>query len=456
MEAPRVKQAVLEADSEHVHERLQATAGLGPAVFNVVLVAWFWGRWTELVTLVAVALVLFFGNVVLAERIARRSSRAVAETVRLVFNVVGISVGGVVAHWHPLLWIFVPYNMLWFSGVDPWVRVRTGLYLGLVAGVALATGAEPGMTLAFMLLSIFGYVLTEKRTSLLLGVVGQTLQQREELEKAHRALELAHGELEHAHQELQQLHQRALEQERLSSLGMLAAGVAHEINNPMSFVTSNVNSMLRDLRDEPNLSELMKEYVDDVLPATLDGIKRVNTIVGDLRRFARGDPEAHTAYDLDAEVETALRIAQGQLSHVRVEKELGGVGRSVGRPRQLVQVLVNLLVNAGQATASGGLVRISTRRDAQHIHVEVRDTGTGMSEETKRHLFEPFFTTKPSGEGTGLGLSVVHGIVKSHGGRIEVESEEGKGTCFKLRLPLVPPLLQYEPSTDGGMRRRRG
>jgi signal transduction histidine kinase len=277
--------------------------------------------------------------------------------------------------------------------------------------------------------------------------------QREELEKAHGELEKTHQELEKAHRELQQLHQRAVERDKLSSLGMLAAGVAHEINNPMSFVTSNVNSMLRDLRDEPNLSEVMKEYVDDVLPATLDGIKRVNSIVADLRRFARGDPEAHTAYELDAEVETALRIAHGQLVHVRVEKELSAMGTMVGRPRQIVQVLVNLLVNAGQATASGGLVRVSTHRDANAVYISVRDTGTGMSEATKQRLFEPFFTTKPAGEGTGLGLSVVHGIIKSHGGRIEVESEEGKGTCFTIRLPVVPPIPHFESPTDAARRR---
>ncbi|HZH18321.1 MAG TPA: ATP-binding protein [Archangium sp.] len=458
----QAKQAVLEADPEQFHPGIQLVAGLGPVVFNAALFIWFWGQWSVLFVLAGVWAVLAFVNVLLVEWVARRRGRAMAETVRMLANLVGGVVGGTATHWHPLAWVFVPYCLLLFSGMDRWVRYRTAVYLGLVATAALLSGAEAGMALAFVLLGVFGFLVSEKRITALRGVLGQVLSQREELEKAHRELEKAHralarthGELETAHQELTQMHQRALEQERLSSLGMLAAGVAHEINNPMSFVTSNVNSMLRDLRDEPNLSDLMKEYVDDVLPATLDGIKRVNTIVGDLRRFARGDPEAHTSYDLDAEVETALRIVHGQLSHVRVEKDLGGVGRSMGRPRQLVQVMVNLLVNAGQATASGGLVRISTRRDAQHIHVEVRDTGTGMSEETKRHLFEPFFTTKPSGEGTGLGLSVVHGIVKSHGGRVEVESEEGKGTCFKLRLPLVPPLLQYEPSTDGGMRRRK-
>jgi signal transduction histidine kinase len=451
----QAKQDVLEEDPEQFHPGLQLVAGLGPVVFNVALFIWFWGQWSVLFVLAGVWAVLAFVNVRLVEWVTRRSSRAMAETVRMLANLAGSVVGGVATHWHPLAWVFVPYCLLLFSGMDRWVRHRTALYLGLVVVAALLSGADPGIALAFVLLAVFGFLVSENRITALRGVLGQVLRQREELQKAHRALALTHGELEAAHQELKQLHQRALEQERLSSLGMLAAGVAHEINNPMSFVTSNVNSMLRDLRDEPNLSEAMKEYVDDVLPATLDGIKRVNTIVGDLRRFARGDPEAHTSYDFDAEVETALRIAHGELSHVRVEKDLGGVGRSVGRPRQLVQVLVNLLVNAGQATASGGLVRIRTRRDGEAILVEVHDTGTGMSEETKRHLFEPFFTTRPAGEGTGLGLSVVHGIVKSHGGHIEVESEVGKGTCFKLRLPLVPPLLQYEPSTDGGMRRRK-
>jgi signal transduction histidine kinase len=445
----QAKPSVLEADPEQVHQGLQAIVFLGPAVFNVVLVVWFWGQWSRMFTLLAVSVLLTVINWVIAEWIARRSGRALAETVRMFANVAGLAVSGSVSHWHALVWIFVPYNMLWFHGLDRWVRLRRAVYLGLVAVVALLTEAEPGTTLAFCLLGLFGYLVSEKRATLLRGVLGQALQQREELEKAHR-------ELEAAHQELQQMHQRALEQERLSSLGMLAAGVAHEINNPMSFVTSNVNAMLRDMRDERNLSEVMKEYVDDVLPATLDGIKRVNTIVADLRRFARGDPEAHTGYDFDTEVETALRIAHGQLGHVRVETDLGGVGHAVGRPRQIVQMLVNLLVNAGQATASGGRVRITTRRDSDCVRVEVRDTGTGMSEETKRHLFEPFFTTKPAGEGTGLGLSVVHGIVKSHGGRIEVESEPGQGTCFTIRLPLAPPLLQYEPSTDGGMRRRGG
>lgn len=434
------KQAVGETDPEQVHRGIQPIASLGPLALNIALVVWFWGRWHVVLGLTSICVGLTLFLLLFIERIARRLGRATAESVRVLANAAGIAVGGVLTHWSPLVWVFVPYNMLWFHGMDRWVRPRMALYLVAVDAVALSTGSSGELALAFNLFSISAYLVSEKRASLLREMLGGMLRQREELEKAH--------------QELQQLHRRALERERLSSLGMLAAGVAHEINNPMSFVTSNVHSMLRDLHDEQDLSELLKEYRDDVLPATLDGIKRVNAIVADLRRFARGDPEAHCSYDLDAEVETALRIAHGQLGHVRVEKELGGAGRLVGRPRQIVQVLVNLLVNAGQATASGGLVRVTTRRERDAVRVEVRDTGTGMTEETKHHLFEPFFTTKPAGEGTGLGLSVVHGIMKSHGGRIEVESAPGQGTCFILWLPLVPPLLEYEPSTDGGMRRR--
>jgi signal transduction histidine kinase len=286
-------------------------------------------------------------------------------------------------------------------------------------------------------MGIFGYLVSEKRLTLLRESLEQTLRQREALEKAH--------------QELQQLHQRAIEQERLSSLGLMAASVAHEINNPMSFVTSNIGSMLEELREGRDLPELVKEYVEDLLPATLDGARRVNSIVSDLRRFSRGGFEEHVDYDFDEEVRMALRIARVQLGHVKVEQALGEVGRVVGRPRQFVQVLVNLLVNAGQATAPGGVVSLITRRQGERVRVEVRDTGTGMSEETKQHLFEPFFTTKPPGLGTGLGLSVVHGIIKSHGGRIEVASELGKGTCFILDLPRVPP-LPAEDNSGGELR----
>jgi signal transduction histidine kinase len=422
---------------EQLNTSVQRIAGPAAFIINLALVVSFWGQWRVVATVVAVALVLAPFNMVVLERFARRSSPVRVEALRMAANMVGIIALGIATRWSVLVWVFVPHNMLWSFGSARWVRQRMVLYLVAMNGVALATGARPDMALAFSLIGIFGYVVSEKRGTMMFGMLEQVLAQRAEVEKAH--------------QELQHMHQRALEQERLSSLGLMAASVAHEINNPMSFVTSNVSSMLKDLRAEPHLSDVMKEYADEVLPDTLDGIKRVNSIVSDLRRFSRGGFDGHVDYDFDAEVKMALRIARIQLHHVRLEQELAPVGTVVGRPRQLVQVLVNLLVNAGQATPPGGVVRLTTRHEGMWVRVEVRDTGTGMSEETKQHLFEPFFTTKPPGVGTGLGLSVVQGIIKSHGGRIVVESELGQGTCFTLELPRVPP-LQPEGTSSGELK----
>jgi signal transduction histidine kinase len=336
---------------------------------------------------------------------------------------------GLIAGWSLLLWSYVPFAMLWFYGMDAFGRTRALVYLVVMDSAALLSGCDPFQPVAFSLLGVLVFRLTEKRAELLQQSLEHIIDQREQLAQAEVRLRV--------------LHERAFEQEKLSSLGMMAAGVAHEINNPMAFVTSNVTSLFKDLKRQPALPEPLKEYVDEVLPETLNGIQRVNAIVSDLRRFARGDPEIYAEYDLNAEAQTALRIAQGQLSHCELEVQLGEVGLVVGRPRQIVQVLVNLLANAGQATAAGGAVRLSTRLEGQGVCVEVRDAGTGMTQETLRNLFQPFFTTKPPGMGTGLGLAVAHGIVTGQGGRIEVESELGKGSCFTVHLPREayrPPL----------------
>jgi signal transduction histidine kinase len=412
-------------DPEQVHRGLQAIGGVGSLAVNISLIAWFWGQWAPVITVLVMASLMTVANVWFLERLARRLSREVVETIRTVLNVVGISVTGHFTAWSPILWIFVSYNMLWYHGLDRWMRPRTALYLVVLNAVALMDGSRPELALAFSILGIFGYLLAERRAALLSGALEKVLEQRARLEQAH--------------EEMRRMHSRAIEQEKLSSLGMMAAGVAHEINNPMSFVASNLHLLQKDLQAEPVLSEALKEHRDEVLPAALEGIKRVNGIVADLRRFARGDPELFVEYDLNAEVRMALRIAQNQLRHCQVESDLGELGPVVGRPRQMAQVLVNLLVNAGQATADHGLVRISTKQDGEWVRIEVRDTGTGMSPETLHHLFQPFFTTKPPGMGMGLGLAVVHGIVTSHGGRVDVESQPGKGTCFTLSVPRVPP-----------------
>jgi signal transduction histidine kinase len=270
------------------------------------------------------------------------------------------------------------------------------------------------------------------------------------------SLEQRNQELAKALAELDLVHRRAREQERLSSLGMLAAGIAHEINNPMSYVKSNVHTLHQELREQKELPPVLREYVTEVLPQTLDGIKRVCSIVTDLRRFARGDPEALIEYDLNEEVQAALRMTRSQLlPQCDVVIELGPLLPMLGHPRQISQAVMNLLLNAAQAMKERGTVYVSTRPDGEDdVVLTVRDTGVGMAPEVQAHLFQPFFTTRPEGEGTGMGLAVVHGIVTSHGGRIRVESQPGQGSTFTVRLPRVPPMKfiaeQHEPEQQPG------
>jgi two-component system NtrC family sensor kinase len=407
----------------------QILRGLHPLMMKVGLVLssavtlQYLGQWRLMGWVFVLSALRFTANGLLSRVLNRRFGPSVAEWARLSWNLltqVGI---GLIAGWSLLLWIYVPATLLWFYGLDGWGRVRAVVYLIGIDAAALLSGADPLQPLAFSILGGLSFLLTEKRAELLQQTLDHIIEQREQLTQAQG--------------KLQRMREHAFEQEKLSSLGMMAAGVAHELNNPMAFVTSNVHSLYRDLKQQPALPELLTEYVEDVLPATLDGIRRVNAIVSDLRRFVQGDPEKYIEYDLNAEAATALRIAQGQLLHVHVESDLGDVGKVVGWPRQIVQVLVNILANAGQATAEGGRVWLSTRGQGDTVQVEIRDTGMGMTPETMRNLFQPFFTTKPPGMGTGLGLAVAHGIVTGQGGRIEVESVPGGGASFTLHLPRV-------------------
>jgi two-component system NtrC family sensor kinase len=430
---PRASAAAQAA--ERAHQGIRNIAATGVMLLCAAMVVRFWSQPSVAALIATVALSEAATHLGPLEWLARRHGRTVAEWTRMAVNAAGIIAVGYATRWNVLSWALVPYMLLWFFGLDGGDRARLVLFLVLINTVALWTGSPVELALTFTLISVFGYLLLEQRNKVLQQVLRRTSEQREQLEQARQSL---------AH-----VHQHALDQEKFSSLGMMAAGVAHEINNPMSFVTSNVNLLLKDLKQQPSLPAPLKEYVDEVLPETLEGIRRVNAIVGDLRRFARGDMETVAEYDLNEQVRAALHAAQSHLSHCRVEQKLGEVGRLVGRPQQIVRALVNLLINAGQATPAGGQVSISTGLHEEELRVEIRDTGAGMEPETLRSLFRPFFTTRPHGSGIGLGLAVVHGIITTHGGRIEVASQPGEGSSFTLYLPRTPPLRE-SPSPKAG------
>ena len=261
-----------------------------------------------------------------------------------------------------------------------------------------------------------------------------------------RTAELAtvNADLQARLKELQDTRERLTHAEKMAAVGTLAAGVGHEINNPLAFIISNLHYAsveVHDARGEPG-GERWKE-VEQALDEALQGADRVRRIVQDLRTFSRMQPERLRHVELHAVLDLALSFADAEIRHrARLVKDYGEPLTVLGDETRLGQVFLNLLVNAAQAIPEGHAdqneIRVTTRRNAQgQIAVEVSDTGTGIPPEVLPRIFEPFFTTKPVGVGTGLGLSICHSYVQNMGGEIHVRSEQGKGTTFEVVLPMA-------------------
>jgi PAS domain S-box-containing protein len=264
---------------------------------------------------------------------------------------------------------------------------------------------------------------------------------------------------------LEEAQNQLLQSERMASIGQLAAGVAHEINNPVAFVNSNLGSLQRYVLDMLKLlslygqsetslpqttvqeiSQLKKDTDFDFLQGdiisllddSLDGLKRVTRIVQDLKNFSHVDESERQWANLETGLESTLRVVWNELKYkATVIKEFAGIAPIECFAFQLNQVFMNLLVNASHAIDTQGTITLRTGQDDSNVWVQVQDTGRGIKPENLARIFEPFFTTKPVGQGTGLGLSVAYSIVKKHNGRIDVTSEVGKGSTFTVVLPKI-------------------
>jgi signal transduction histidine kinase len=276
-------------------------------------------------------------------------------------------------------------------------------------------------------------------------------------------------------EQLERARNQLIQSEKMAAIGQLAAGVAHEINNPIGYVNSNLSMLenyassmgrycdaigdakpqlpeaererLGELEQEIDLAYLRQD-LDSLIAESREGIARVRKIVADLKDFARQDRGEWEEADVNVLLDSALNIVHNELKYkTEVVRQFGQLPpiRCVGG--QLEQVFVNLLVNAGQAIPERGTitVRSGTDEGGSHVWIEVEDTGIGIPEQNLAQLFDPFFTTKPVGKGTGLGLSISYGIVQHHGGDIQVESEAGHGCLFRVVLPVAGP----EPDKEG-------
>ncbi|HEY5921811.1 MAG TPA: response regulator [Kofleriaceae bacterium] len=234
--------------------------------------------------------------------------------------------------------------------------------------------------------------------------------------------------------------------DRMASVGTLAAGVAHEINNPLAAVIANLDMAVQDVMKLEQRVELPADLVDELRDAQLSA-DRVREIVRDLKLFSRTQEERYGAVNVEKVLESTLRMAWNEVRHrAKVVKEYGSVPRVTANESRLGQVLLNLLVNAVQAIPEGNYlnneIRVKTWVDGDNVVIGIRDTGSGIPLDVQRRLFTPFFTTKPVGVGTGLGLAISHRIVTGMSGTITFDTELGKGTEFKISLPIAGPTVQ--------------
>lgn len=256
-----------------------------------------------------------------------------------------------------------------------------------------------------------------------------------------------------------------IQSEKMASLGQLTAGVAHEINNPISYSYSNLACLSENITEFFKLDEFMCKQVSsseevthlisayqmlrrdidadylitdtpELLADTIDGIERVRKIVNNLKKLSYKGDDDFIICNVNDCIKDCLKLLANELKYtMEINLSLNDCGDILGQPSELSQVFINLFINASHACGKGGLLSISTNEIDGNIEALIRDNGQGIEEEALSKIFDPFYTTKPIGEGTGLGLPVSHGIIEKHNGRILVESEIGEGTTFIISIP---------------------
>ncbi|MCA1557110.1 MAG: response regulator [Acidobacteria bacterium] len=350
------------------------------------------------------------------------------------------------------------------SGVELLREIRTRYP---ETAVVVVSGVDrPQRVLDALRLGAYDYLLKPCELEVLEVTIARALERRELLHAARRYkqdLERRNAELQESKVVLERLQMQVIQSEKMASLGELAAGVAHELNNPAGFILGNMDILgectaslerllefysTRPLSTEED-AELccIKREIDyehtlqDLRSITADcreGAERIRDVVQNLRLFSRLDEAEFKKVDIHEGLESTLRLLSrhynsGQITLRTDYSKLPLVGCFAG---QLNQVWLNLLVNAAQSLKDGGEVCVTTWHKGEMVYVSISDSGGGIEPKYLKRIFDPFFTTKPVGEGTGLGLSVTYSIIERHGGTIEVESTVGRGTSFVIAIPV--------------------
>lgn len=366
-------------------------------------------------------------------------------------------------------------------------RQRTPVIFNDYANYAAKMGLPPGHTVLTRMISV--PIMEGDQVRMMLGVgnkdglydeadvdtlrlIGNDLWRIASRARAETALKLRVEELVAVNQKLSQTQLQLLQSEKMASIGLLAAGVAHEVNNPIGFVKSNFNAMTQYVDDLLGIASAYAEAeaqlgapcadafkvvqarklaadhaflvtdLQQLIRESRDGVDRISKIVQNLKDFSHAGDNDWQWSNLQTGLESTLGVAWNQLKYkAEVTREFGALPEVYCLASQINQVVLNLLVNAVQAIPERGHITVRTGTEGANVWIEVQDDGCGMDTAQMARIFEPFYTSKPVGQGTGLGLSIAWGIVECHHGQILVNSLPGVGTTFKLILPIDPRLL---------------
>ncbi len=306
-------------------------------------------------------------------------------------------------------------------------------------------------------------IITLRISTEIIGGSYVRLKAEEQIRHQHEEIVKQKNKMEESYRELQRTQSQLVQSEKMASLGLLTAGVAHEINNPINFVSSNIDPLQTDIDElmalihayETTLSsygelpehllklkkqikpDLLKAEIADLVNGIAEGANRTKEIVLGLRNFSRVDELELKQTDIHEALDSTLMLLQNKIrNRISIVKQYTDLPKIKCYPGKLNQVFMNILTNAVQAIDKEGSITISTALQNKMVSISIKDTGKGMTEETRKNIFDPFFTTKNVGEGTGLGLSISYGIIEKHQGKIQVLSEPGKGSEFIIMIPV--------------------
>lgn len=310
---------------------------------------------------------------------------------------------------------------------------------------------------------VLSAVITERRKAQK-ELLGANIELESRVEQRTQDLNKKNAQLNKTLDTLKQAETQLVQAEKMSSLGVLTAGIAHEINNPVNFISANIGPLKNDFEEIMHLlnkyaqitPDTIKEKLQEIskykeeidlsftlqeIHSLLDGIeegaRRTANIVKDLRTFSRLDEGELKPINIHENIDSTLTLLHNQFrDRITIKKNYGDIPEIEGYPGKINQVFMNILINAAQAISEQGEITISTTLKNGHVWICIRDTGTGMSKETMARIFEPFFTTKPIGKGTGLGLSISYSIIQEHHGTLSINSTLGKGSEFIISLPI--------------------